>query len=42
MASSTGLFFLSYDVFIEFTFRFLGYEAALCGDKMTDEDNTVD
>ena len=42
MASSTGLFFLSYDVFIEVTFRFLGYKAALCGDKMTDEDNTVD
>ena len=42
MASSTGLFFLSYDVFIEVSFRPLGYEATLCNDEMTDEYNTVD
>ena len=42
MASSTGLFFLSYDVFIEVSFRVLCYEAVLCNDKMTDEYNTVD
>ena len=42
MASSTGLFLLSYDVFIEVSFRPLGYEATLCNDEMTDEYNTVD
>ena len=42
MVSSSGLSFLSYDVFIEDSFRFLRYEAALCNDKMTDEDKTVD
>ena len=29
-------------MFIEVSFRVLGYEAVLCNDKMTDEYNTVD